>query len=80
MFKKINWKNPWVITASVVLGILTVVGIVTLSFNLGQKDALEKEKLLVEQALKNTSARVSPDEHLKLLARKKVIEDLLSKI
>lgn len=76
---KINWKNPWVIAGTVIGSILLLVGIITLSFNLGEKNALEKELIAINEQLKRTSSRVNPDEHLKLLAKKKAIEGLLGK-
>lgn len=77
MFKKINWKNPWVYGTLIVSGILLFSSLIALAYRQGGKNALENELLTVNRRIGNISARINSDEHLKLLARRKALQELL---
>lgn len=74
---KINWKNPYVIFTTILLGMGALYGIVKVSFYYGEKNALEEEYKAVNNQLQNPTGRINPDEHLRLLAKKTVLEKLL---
>ena len=74
---KINWKNPKAYGTAIFLGVVFISGLLVLAFRAGGKNALENELLAVNKRLGNVSARTNSDEHLKLLARRNALQELL---
>lgn len=49
-------------------------------YKAGQKDALESQLRIVDAQLIATSAQRSPENHIKLLAKRKALQDALDNI
>lgn len=71
------FKHPVTITLLILLGVAGLIWGGTALYNAGAENALETELESIEKRLANTSARVNPDEHLKLLARRDWIKKKL---
>lgn len=74
------FKSKLGIGLSVLAGVaLLIWGGVSL-FNAGQKSALEQELVAIDNQLAQTSSRASGDAHMKLLAKRQAIQELLAKL
>lgn len=74
------FKSPLVITILVIAGIgLLYFGGSSL-FKAGQKNALTQELNAVNSQIASVSARMNPDAHIKLLAKRNAIQNLLSQL
>lgn len=49
-------------------------------FKAGQRDALQSQIRIVDAQLQATSAQRSPENHIKLLAKRKALQDALNRI
>lgn len=77
--KKEYFKHPLAILFYVVAGLGLLFWGISYIYETGGKDALKKELEAVDAQIGKTSARTNSDVHLKLLARRKRLQDLISK-
>lgn len=70
-------KTGWgIFTVLAVIGVLAIIGMSL--WNAGARSTVEAKLAEVNSELQNVSARANPDEHLRLLARKKALEQLIA--
>lgn len=69
------FTNPLVLSITLVLIVIGLVYGGKALFNAGQQSALDA----VNNELANTSAHRNPDEHIRLLAKRKALQDLIAK-